>query len=186
MILRHRVILAVAVSAMALATAQHLAHATRCDPIFNPCNNHAYLPIALRPPTPTATPIPTATPTPEPYKPFYLHGEDVIAAFRRAGLQAEDVEVNPPRGLVPDVCKIFRFHVPRYVDGGGGRVFECADGDERQIIFDYYADVCSWVPPGWCPYIFQRGNILVQLAGPDDIPPDYAARYGEVLDGLNP
>lgn len=91
-------------------------------------------------------------------------GAEVIAAFKKAGLEAEAPTRLRPKdyGHAPYVCKGTRFLIPSIGNDAGGRVFECATDEERDAIAEHYqrlgklsATMFSWV--------LVKGRIVVQI-----------------------
>lgn len=91
-------------------------------------------------------------------------GAEVIAAFKKAGLEAEAPTRLRPKdyGYAPYVCKGTRFLIPSIGNDAGGRVFECATDEDRDAIAEHYqrlgklsATMFSWV--------LVKGRIVVQI-----------------------
>jgi len=92
--------------------------------------------------------------------------DNVISAFRSAGLEAERPTPMGPKdyGLGPYVCQGIRFLIPSLGEDSGGRVLSCQNAADRDAIAAYYdglgkrsAALFSWV--------FVKGNVVVQING---------------------
>lgn len=103
-------------------------------------------------------------------------GDDVAAAFKSAGLEAETTSpmTKDDYGFAPYVCKGTRFLIPSMGADKGGRIFICDNAKDREAIANYYIEfgkksamLFSWV--------FVKGNIVVQING--DLPEDQARKY---------
>lgn len=107
-------------------------------------------------------------------------GEDVVSAFKAAGLEAENSSTltKDDYGVAPYVCKGTHFFIPSLDaisgEGAGGRVFICDSADDRDLLENYYTELgkssalfFSWV--------FVKENIVVQING--DLPEDKARQY---------
>ena len=170
--------------AMAAALLAEQGASAQCNPIFNPCDVHVFLPLGVREPRPTPTPLPpTATPIPPRPTPVAFRqfaGQNVIEAFRQNGLEAEGGHLEDPsdRGLVPKVCDAWRFLIPSIGVDAGGRVYDCPDQRDLDLIVDYHVRVCDAFPV-WCPWRYTRANIFVMINS--DLPEAKAVRYRDVL-----
>lgn len=169
-----------------------VAAAQMCHPIWHPCDVAVYLPLVLRDPTPlptatptpTSTPLPTATPAPTKSAAFrQLTGQAVVEAFHRAGLEAEGrfLEDMSKRGIAPKVCDGWRFLIPSLGPDNGGRVYDCPDQRDLDLIAGYHESVCEAFP-SICPHWFVRANVLVMINC--DLDEDAADRYRAVLDRI--
>lgn len=105
---------------------------------------------------------------------------DVIAAFRRAGLEAEGPTRMQPKnyGMAPYVCKGTRFLIPSLGEDAGGRIFDCPNDADRDAIATYYREMgrksafmFSWV--------LVKGRIVVQING--DLDEEIAGKYEAAL-----
>ena len=69
-----------------------------------------------------------------------MTGNDVIKAFKQAGLQAENVHpmTTGEYGEAPRVCNGTQFLIPSLGPDNGGRVFICDKQDEQNQIVSYY------------------------------------------------
>jgi hypothetical protein len=92
--------------------------------------------------------------------------DDVVAAFREAGLEAED-----PRpmtvddyGFAPYICDGTRFLIPSLGKDSGGRVFVCADEDDQATLRGYYEDLGEG-SAALFSWVFEEDDVLVQING---------------------
>lgn len=103
-------------------------------------------------------------------------GDDVVAAFKAAGLEAETPHAMAADdyGLAPFVCKGTRFFIPSLGADNGGRIFICENTEDRDKLATYYtaAGEASAIFFSW---VFPKDNILVQING--DLPEDVARQY---------
>lgn len=106
--------------------------------------------------------------------------DDVISAFRSAGLEAENPTPMGPKdfGLAPYVCRGTRFLIPSLGEDSGGRVLSCPSTGDRDAIAAYYvglgkrsAALFSWV--------FVKGNVVVQING--DLDEALARKYESAI-----
>jgi hypothetical protein len=143
----------------------------------------------------TWTPAPTYTfyPTYTPYPANKListtsssptistpEGEAVVAAFKAAGLEAENSRpmTKDDYGMAPPVCQGTRFFIPSLGPDNGGRIFICENQSVQAALAGYYqalgksdATLFSWV--------FEKGNILVQINGA--LPKTTAQKYESAI-----
>ena len=103
-------------------------------------------------------------------------GEDVVAAFKAAGLEAESTRplTKDDYGAAPFVCTGTRFLTPSIGADNGGRIFICDSAEDRDLLTNYYTELgkssalfFSWV--------FVKENIAVQING--DLPEEKARQY---------
>jgi len=91
---------------------------------------------------------------------------EVLAAFRKAGLEAEQPTKMQPKnyGFAPYVCKGTRFLIPSLGEDSGGRVFECPNDADRDLIARYYQEMGrkSAMAFSW---VLVKGRIVVQING---------------------
>lgn len=132
----------------------------------------SWTPVPTQTPYPTYTPIPSMTPTATPA----ISAEMVIAAFKAAGLEAEDTRPMTKKdyGAAPYVCQGTRFFIPSLGPDNGGRLFICGDLDQLASLSHYYTALgegsalfFSWV--------FSKEHVLVQING--DLPEETARKY---------
>lgn len=106
--------------------------------------------------------------------------DDVITAFKNAGLEAESPKKmsKDDYGAAPFVCEGTRFLVPSLGEDSGGRVFICNNDQDRDNLANYYQELgkssalfFSWV--------FVKGNIVVQING--DLKEDIAHKYEQAI-----
>jgi hypothetical protein len=91
--------------------------------------------------------------------------EDVIAAFKTAGLEAEDsyAMTKEDYGLAPVVCDGYRFLIPSLGEDSGGRVYVCSDADEQAELVTFYTELGK--SPLFFSWVFEKGNVVVQING---------------------
>jgi len=103
-------------------------------------------------------------------------GDDVVAAFKSAGLEAESTYsmTKDDYGPAPYVCTGTRFLIPSLGADNGGRIFICDKKEDRDALSNYYIEMgkssalfFSWV--------FVKGDVVVQING--DLPEDVARKY---------
>lgn len=127
-------------------------------------------------PTVTSSPTLTLTPTLIPTADLQAAAQAVIAAFKNAGLEAENpshVEAKD-YGLAPYVCYGERFLIPSLGADSGGRVFICNDPADQAALADFYNSLAksSAIFFSW---VFTKGNVLVQING--ELPEATARQY---------
>lgn len=129
-------------------------------------------------PTPAPTPAPTAAPTAAPtMTPAPAAGrftaDDVVAAFRAAGLEVGEVRplTRDDYQMAPLVGSGLRFLIPSLCEDCGGRVFAVEDAAEREALANYYRDLpkLSAILFSW---VYVRDNIVLQING--DLPDEQA------------
>jgi hypothetical protein len=107
-------------------------------------------------------------------------GDDVVASFKAAGLEAENPSAmtKDDYGPAPYVCTGTRFLVPSIGADSGGRIFICDSTEDREALANYYNELgkssalfFSWV--------FTKDNVLVQING--DLPEETARKYEAAL-----
>lgn len=131
------------------------------------------------PATPTSTlvrPTATATLTAKPD----VTAEDVISAFKAAGLEAESPRKmsREDYGAAPLVCDGTRFLIPSLGENRGGRIFICDDDSDRQLLVNYYESL-SKTSALFFSWLFVKDEILVQIGG--DLEEDLAKHYEQAL-----
>lgn len=109
--------------------------------------------------------------------------DDVIAAFREAGLEAETARPmeRDDYGAAPFLGQGTRFFIPSLGDESGGRIIVFENQSDLQQVADYYAGLgesnalfFSWV--------LTHQNILVQING--SLPEEEAMQYRAALESL--
>lgn len=121
------------------------------------------------------SPLPIAAPVPT-----LLVAEDVINAFKNAGLEAE----NPRKmgkddyGLAPFLCEGTRFLIPSLGEDSGGRVFLCSNDEDRDRLAAYYQDLGK-ISAIFFSWVFIKENVVVQLNG--DLREDTARKYEQAI-----
>lgn len=137
---------------------------------WTPVPTNTFYPTYTPYPTPTTIPSPTATATPE------INSDMVIAAFKAAGLEAENpyTMVKNDYGAAPFLCAGTRFLVPSIGPDSGGRIFICGSQVDQDALAEYYNSLgrqsalfFSWV--------FTKGQVLVQING--NLPEATALQY---------
>jgi hypothetical protein len=135
---------------------------------------------------PTVAPVPAAAkpvvPTAQ-AKSGQWTPEQVIAAFKAAGLEAESPTKmgRQDYGPAPLVGEGMRFLIPSLCADCGGRVFAVAATDERDRLATHYRDLAKQ-SAFFYSHVFVRDNIVVQING--DLKDDQAAKYEAVLKTL--
>ncbi len=106
--------------------------------------------------------------------------DDVIAAFKKAGLEAE----RPTKlskedyGAAPFVCEGSRFLVPSIGEDSGGRVFICKNQEDRESLVDYYQKLGK-ASALFFSWVFVKDDIVVQING--DLKEDLARKYERAI-----
>lgn len=131
-------------------------------------------------PQPTTTPVPQPTATPVLSPTARWTTDQVLAAFKAAGLEAEQTRpmTKDDYGIAPYVGSGVRFFVPSVCADCGGRLFSIENAEELARVKLFYdemgkqsAMLFSWT--------FARDNILVQING--DLPEAQAKQYEAAL-----
>ena len=108
----------------------------------------------------------------------------VLAAFKRAGLQAEKPSEMEPRDFGPAPylsTTAYRFLIPSLGKDSGGRVFTFASNKDRDATRAYYVNLGkrSALYYSWT---FVADRVLVQING--DLPKAKAEKYRKVVAGF--
>lgn len=103
-------------------------------------------------------------------------GDDVVAAFKNAGLEAEGSYpmTKDDYGAAPYVCTGTRFLIPSIGADNGGRIFICDNAEDLASLKDYY-DELGKSSALFFSWTFAKGDVLVQING--DLPEDKARQY---------
>ena len=109
-------------------------------------------------------------------QPAPVTGAQVIAAFKSAGLKAENVRpmTQAEYGEAPQVCSGTRFFVPSLGADNGGRVFICTNDKDRTALVNYYEGLAR-LGSQYVSWVYQKGNVVVQINGL--LPNDMARKY---------
>lgn len=160
------------------AEVTRLVEVTRVVEVIRPVVETQIVEVTRVAPPAPATPAP-ATPAPAKTSPA-LQPEAVIAAFRAAGLEAEQPRplTKDDYGLAPLVGSGLRFTIPSLCADCGGRIFIVEAAGDRQRLKTYYQEMskASAMAFSW---IFERSPILVQING--DLPEAQARKYEAAL-----
>lgn len=137
----------------------------------------------------TATPAPTLAspmdaPTQPPAKPAAsASAEEVVAAFKAAGLDAEQVTplTKDDYGIAPYVGSGVHFVIPSLCADCGGKVIVVPNDAERATLRSFYQELgkqsamlFSWV--------FEKAPVVVQING--DLPEAQARKYEAALKAI--
>ena len=141
-----------------------------------------WTPIPTQTPYPTYTPFPTATftPTATSTPEASSIASQIIAAFKTAGLQAE----NPHQmskdeyGVAPYVCYGIRFLIPSLGPDNGGRLFVCNDIADRDLLVNYYQEL-GRASALFFSWVFVKDNVIVQING--DLQETIARQYESAI-----
>lgn len=108
---------------------------------------------------------------------------DVIAAFKAAGLEAESPTpmTKDDYGMAPMVGDGVRFLIPSLGADMGGRVIVVPDKGERDRLVAYYTDLGKQ-SAAFASHVYQSGDVVVQING--DLPANQAAKYEDALHGM--
>jgi hypothetical protein len=125
---------------------------------------------------PTNTAVPKST--------TLTRADKVIAAFKAAGLEAENVRplTKEDYGMAPllgDNTSL-RFFIPSLGEDNGGRLFVCASNEDAQKMKAVY-DAMGKASAMFFSWAFVRDNICVQING--DLPEAKAKEYEAALMG---
>lgn len=106
--------------------------------------------------------------------------QDVISAFKAAGLEAENPTPMGPRnyGFAPYVCKGVRFLIPSLGEDSGGRILACPNAADRDAIAGYYERLAK-KSAAFFSWVFVKGNVVVQING--DLEEEKARKYERVI-----
>lgn len=106
--------------------------------------------------------------------------QDVISAFKNAGLEAENPTPMGPRnyGLAPYVCKGVRFLIPSLGEDSGGRALACPNAADRDAIAGYYERLGK-KSAAFFSWVFVKGNVVVQING--DLEEEKARKYERAI-----
>jgi hypothetical protein len=109
--------------------------------------------------------------------------DDVIAAFKAAGLEAESTYplTKEDYGAAPYVGEGVRFLVPSLCADCGGRVFSLENTQDLEALKNYY-DSLGEASALFFSWVFTDENILVQING--DMDEATARQYEAALNGL--
>lgn len=144
-------------------------------------------------PSPSPTPVPTDTPSPQPPKPTPVPAAmptkaaqveglaAVIAEFKAAGLEAEDVHKMAPDeyGLAPMVGEdAQRFVIPSLCSDCSGRVFLVTNDGDRARLRSYYDELAK-ASAAFFSWVFECKHLLLQING--DLPEEKARQYEAAL-----
>jgi len=97
-------------------------------------------------------------------------GPDVVAAFKAAGLEAENVGTLEAKdyGAAPFVCQGTRFNIPSAGKFAGrdlgGHIFVCPNQDDLKKLQDFYVKA-GQATALLASHLYVKGNVLVQLDG---------------------
>ena len=113
-------------------------------------------------------------------KPHSFTSDQIVTAFKDAGLEAEDTwELTvDDYGLAPYVGSGVRFLIPSLCEDCGGRVFVFESDKDLQSIKDYYETIAE-ASALFFSWIYVRDNALVQING--DLPENQALKYKSAL-----
>ncbi len=106
--------------------------------------------------------------------------QDVISAFKNAGLEAENPTPMGPKnyGFAPYVCKGVRFLIPSLGEDSGGRILACPNAADRDAIAGYYERLAK-KSAAFFSWVFVKGNVVVQING--DLEEEKARKYERAI-----
>ena len=109
-----------------------------------------------------------------------IAGNDVVNAFKQAGLQAENAHpmTTDEYGEAPKVCTGTRFLIPSLGQDNGGRIFICDKSEEQDQLVSYYQGL-NKTNSFLFSWIYVKGNIVVQING--DLDGQTAAKYNQAI-----
>lgn len=112
-------------------------------------------------------------------------GPDIVAAFKTAGLEAENVGALEAKdyGMAPFVCQGTRFSAPSAGKNAagrelGGHIFVCDNQDDLKKLQDFYVKA-GQATAILASHLYVKGNTLLQLDG--QIAKATADKYGAAL-----
>ncbi len=110
-------------------------------------------------------------------------GDDVVAAFQSAGLEAEDARpmTKDDYGLGPFVGTGTRFYIPSLCEGCGGRIIITDNNRDTEAVRTYYESL-GQSSAAFFSWIAVRGNIVLQING--DLPEEEFRQYEAALNGM--
>ncbi len=110
-------------------------------------------------------------------------GDDVIAAFKSAGLEAEDPRAmtQDDYGLGPFVGAGTRFFLPSLCDDCGGRIIITDNNEDTEAVRDYYVTLGE-TSAAFFSWVTVRDNIVLQMNG--DLPEDQFRQYEAALNAM--
>lgn len=110
-------------------------------------------------------------------------GDDVIAAFQAAGLEAEDARAMTADdyGLAPYLGTGTRFTIPNLCDGCGGRIIITDNDADSQALSDYYTTLGE-TNAAFFSWVAVRDNIVLQMNG--DLPEEQFRQYETALNAM--
>jgi len=118
-------------------------------------------------------------------RPAELHitADDLIGAFRLAGLEAADPTAMAPDdyGLTPFVCEGTRFLIPSLGEESGGRIFICERPEDLDLLARHY-NQASRMTALFFSWVFVRDRVLLQING--SLAENVARRYEQALSFL--
>jgi hypothetical protein len=102
--------------------------------------------------------------------------DDVIAAFKAAGLEAENARAMTKEdyGMAPMLCDGRRFFIPSLGPNNGGRVFVCPNATDRDKLATFYRELGK-ASAALFTHALVKGNVVVQLNG--DLSEEQAKKY---------
>lgn len=111
-------------------------------------------------------------------------GDDVIAAFQAAGLEAEDARAmtKDDYGLGPFVGTGTRFFLPSLCDDCGGRIIITDNNEDTEAIREYYVTLGE-TSAAFFSWVTVRDNVVLQMNG--DLPEESFHQYETVLNGMD-
>lgn len=127
-----------------------------------------------------ASVAPTATVKPAAKPGATSTADAVIAAFKAAGLEAEQSQplTKDDYGLAPMVGSGLRFLIPSLCADCGGRVFVVPDAAERARLKGFYEELGKQSALAFS-WVFEKAPIVVQING--DLPEAQARKYETAL-----
>ncbi len=110
-------------------------------------------------------------------------GDDVVAAFQAAGLEAEDARpmTKDDYGLGPFVGTGTRFYLPSLCEDCGGRIIITENDADTEAVRTYY-DSLGQSSAAFFSWVTVRDNIVLQMNG--DLPEEQFRQYEVALNGM--
>jgi hypothetical protein len=123
--------------------------------------------------------------TPPTVKPVALNAANVLAAFKAAGLEAENTYSMGPKdyGFGPYLGRGTRFLIPSLCADCGGRIFDMDSQADLASLEAYYVNL-SKASAAFFSWTFKNGNVLLQING--DLPEAQAFKYRDILMSFAP
>jgi hypothetical protein len=107
-------------------------------------------------------------------------GADVLAAFRKAGLEVQQPTKMRPKdyGFAPYVCKGTQFVIPSIGTSPSGFVFECPNDADRDALASHFRDMGRMSATAFT-WVIVKGRIIVRINS--DLDEEIVRKYEAAL-----